>query len=187
MPRSLPEKMQDALRRAAPFQGVCFRNVSQKFAHQQDILSAKGSFIRGGRFNLKGTFEVLYLSCDLRTCIEEIITSAERDGFQVEETLPRTAVGIEVKLSRVLDLTDPAVRRRLGITKKNLTAPNWVKSQNAGQEAFTQQIGRLAREAGFEAILVPSAVARGKNLDIFPDRLLSGSSLEVVNRQNLPA
>jgi len=37
----------------------------------------------------------------------------------------------------------------------------------------------------FEAILVPSAVTRGKNLDVFPDRLLEGSYLKVVNRNRL--
>jgi hypothetical protein len=68
-----------------------------------------------------------------------------------------------------------------------LIAPNWARTQRIdNREAFTQQIGRLARETGFEAILVPSAVTRGKNLDIFPDRLLPGSSLKIINRHLLP-
>jgi len=61
------------------------------------------------------------------------------------------------------------------------------RTQNVDtSEAFTQQLGRLARDAGFEAILVPSAVTRGKNLDVFPDRLLPGSSLKIINRSRLP-
>jgi RES domain-containing protein len=140
----------------------------------------------GGRFNFIGTFEVLYLSCDPHTCLEETTKSIQRPAHEVAQALPRTLVGIEVRLSRVLDLTDASVRRRLGIRKKDLTAPNWEKSQNVHkQEALTQQIGRLAREVGFEAILVPSSMTRGKNLDIFPDRLLTRSRLRVVNRQNL--
>lgn len=187
MSRSLSEKIQDALQWAVPFSDVCFRNGSVKFANSRDILSAQGSFSAGRRFNFKGAFAVLYLACDLHTCLEESTKSLERDGFEVAIILPRVAIGIEVRLSLVLDLTNGTVRRRLGIAKKKLVAPNWMKTQNLDkQEAFTQQIGRLASEAGFEAILVPSAVTRGQNLDIFPDRLLAGSSLKVVNRHLLP-
>jgi RES domain-containing protein len=187
MPRPLSEKMQDALQWAVPFSGICFRNVSVKFANIRDILSAQGSLRAGRRFNFKGAFAVLYLACDLHICLEESTKSLERDGFEVAKILPRIAIGIEVRLSLVLDLTNGTVRRKLGITKKKLIAPNWMKTQNVDkQEAFTQQIGRLAREAGFEAILVPSAVTRGKNLDIFPDRLLPGSSLKIINRHLLP-
>ncbi|MGH7452287.1 MAG: RES family NAD+ phosphorylase [bacterium] len=167
MPRFSAEKMRDSLQWAVSFAGVCFRNVSLQFANMRDVLSAQGSINRGGRFNFKGAFEVLYLSCDLHTCFEEATKSWQRPGFEVAMTLPCTVVGVEVKLSRVLDLTDGAVRRRLGITKANLIAPNWARTQRIDKlEAFTQQIGRLAREAGFEAILVPSAVTHGKNFDI---------------------
>lgn len=187
MSRSLDEQMRNALEWAAPFSGVCFRNVSQKFANAQDILSAQGSLHAGGRFNFMNIFEVLYLSCDLHTCVEETTKSARLPEMELANVLPRTLIGIEVMLSRVLDLTDATIRRRLRITKKSLIADDWEKFQNVDiQEAFTQQIGRLAREAGFEAILVPSAVTRGKNLDIFPDRLLPGSSLKVINRHFLP-
>ncbi len=188
MPRLLSEKLQDALEWAVPFSGVCFRNVSQKFANTRDILSAQGSLDVGGRYNFKGAFEVLYLSYDLHTCLEETIKSMQCDnGFEVAKALPRVVIGIEVKLSRVLDLTGAIIRRQLCIAKKSLIGDDWEKLQNVdNQEAFTQQIGRLAREAGFEAILVPSTVMRGTNLDIFPDRLLAGSSLKVVNRHLLP-
>jgi len=102
-------------------------------------------------------------------------------------TLPCITVGIEAKLSRVLDLTDATIRRRLGITKQSMSMPDWEKRQNLDeQEAFTQQIGRLARDTGFEAILVPSAATRGKNLDVFPDRLLEGSYLRAIDRHLLP-
>ncbi len=187
MPRSLDEKIRNALEWEAPFSGVCFRNASQKFANAQDILSARGSLHAGGRFNFINVFEVLYLSCDLHTCIEETTKSAHLPEMEVANVLPQTLIGIEVMLSRVLNLTHATVRRRLRITKKSLIADDWEKLQNVDkQEAFTQQIGRLAREAGFEAILVPSAVTRGKNLDIFPDRLLPSSSLKIINRHLLP-
>ncbi|MBV9852223.1 MAG: RES family NAD+ phosphorylase [Armatimonadetes bacterium] len=187
MRRSLAQKIQDAVTDAIPFAGICFRNVSQQFANRHDILSARGSAIAGGRFNFRGTFEVLYLSCDVHTCLEETTKAFQRDGFDVAKTLPRTIIGVEVAVSRVLDLTDPTVRRRLGITRASLTGTDWLYDQEVlGREAVTQEAGRLAREAGFEAILTPSAVSRiGRNLDVFPDRLLSGSLCWVVNAERL--
>lgn len=187
MRRELSGKMRDALQWAAPFSGVCFRNVTVEFANTRDFLSAKGSFGAGRRFNYKRSFEVLYLSCDLHTCLEETTLSLQRDGFEVAATLPRIVIGIEVSLRRVLNLTNSVIRRRLGVTRQMLIDPNWAKIQNIDQqEAFTQQLGRLARDAGFEGLLVPSAVSRGKNLDVFPDRLLPGSSLRLINRRQLP-
>lgn len=179
--------MEGALSLAVPFSDVCFRNVSLQFANRRDIISAQGSINAGGRFNFKGAFDVLYLSCDLNTCLEETTKSLQRPDFEVAMLLPCIVVGIEVKLSRVLDLTNGVTRRKLGITKKSLTAMDWEKRQNVdNQEAFTQQLGRLARQAGFEGILVPSSVTRGKNLDIFPDRLLPNSSLKIINLDHLP-
>ena len=188
MRQSLARRLQETTSTAVPFTGICFRNVSQQFARRQDILSATGSLIAGGRFNLAGTFEVLYLSCDIHTCLEETTRSFLRDGFDVAKALPRTIIGVEVTLSQVLDLTASAVRRRLGVTRTSLTQTDWQKSQDVGgQEAFTQEIGRLARDAGFEALLVPSAATRsGRNLNIFPDRLLPGSQYRAINRERLP-
>jgi hypothetical protein len=54
-------------------------------------------------------------------------------------------------------------------------------------ESWTQAIGRGSRQAGFEAILVPSARHRGgRNIVIFPDRLAAGSSLELLAPGDLP-
>jgi len=187
MPPILQEKIQKALLWAEPFANVCYRNVSLQYANRIDIISAQGSINAGGRFNFKGAFDVLYLSCDLHTCLEETTKSLQRPGLEIAMLLPCVVIGIEVKLRRILDLTNDVTRRKLGITKNSLIATDWEKSQNIfHQEAFTQQLGRLARDAGFEAILVPSAVMRSKNLDVFPDRLLPGSSLKIINRSRLP-
>jgi RES domain-containing protein len=168
---------------AIPFEGVCFRNVRQKFATPQQILSAEGSFLKGGRYNFRETFAVLYLSCDIHTCLEETTQSFRVHGLEVAEALPRTVVGIQVRLSQVLDLTNPRIRHRLGVTKRELVETDWKSFQSLGQEALTQQLGRFARDAGFEALLVPSAALprTGKNLDIFPDCLLPTSSLHAMN------
>lgn len=188
MPKPLSQKLRDAIPLGVPFSAVCFRNVSQRFANRHEVLSAQGSLLGGGRFNFKGLFEVLYLSCDVHTCLEETTKSLQQAGRDVARALPRTVIGVDVVLSRVLDLTDATTRRRLGLTRASLVEAGWLRIQEIdNHEAFTQSLGRLAREAGFEAILVPSAAVRlGRNLDIFPDRLLPGSHLSLVNPDHFP-
>jgi Uncharacterized conserved protein len=58
---TLEQRVHKTLGLTVKFEGICFRNVSQRFANQRDVLSGKGSKIAGGRFNFKGTFEILYL------------------------------------------------------------------------------------------------------------------------------
>lgn len=188
MPKlTLEQRIHKAVHLAVEFEGICFRNVSQRFANRRDFLSTARSLRTGGRFNLKGAFRVLYLSCDLHTCWEETTRAAHASVFDVAKLLPRTIVGVKVRLSRVLDLTDHKVRRRIGISKSILTETDWARIQNLNkEEAITQSIGRFAKDAGFEAILVPSAVWQGRNLDIFPDNLLPFSEVAVVNLHHLP-
>lgn len=188
MRRTLPQKMQESALRAVPYAGVCFRNVAQRFATEQDILSAQGSVLSGGRYNFQGTYPILYLACDIHTCVEETARSFRQEGASVAQALPRTIIGVETRLSHVLDLTDPTVLHSLRVTRISLTRTDWVTSQDVHQrEAFTQKMGRLARDAGFEAVLAPSAALprTGKNLCIFPDRLLATSLLRAINRDRL--
>jgi RES domain-containing protein len=185
---TIERKINNSLHRAITFNGVCFRVVSQRYATQHNACSTQGSVIAGGRFNFKNTFGVLYLSLDPHTCLDEKTHAAAQISLDaVAKLLPVTTISIEVKISRVLDLTDSHLRKTLGISKKILTDTDWEHIQEVLQrEAITQSIGRFARDANFEAILVPSGVSRGKNLDIFPDRLLSTSFLTLVNPAELP-
>jgi RES domain-containing protein len=183
---TLEQKIRQALPSAIEFSGVCYRSVSQKFATRKSVTSAAGSLITGGRYNLKGAFEVLYLALDVHTCTEEVTRSMQVSEFVVADSLPRTTIAIEVKLSRVLDLTDSRILRELGVSAAVLAGTDWKNIQNNhGREAITQEIGRYAREAGFEALLVPSSVWNGKNLDIFPDKLQPTSNLSSVNIDRL--
>ncbi|MGI9107375.1 MAG: RES family NAD+ phosphorylase [Pyrinomonadaceae bacterium] len=178
--RKLQRRMPHVLKLAVKFQGVGFRNVGQRFANKRDILSTKGSYSWGGRYNVARDFGALYLSCDLHTCIEELEYAARKDGFTVEEKLPRTMTGIRVELVKVLDLTDSKVRRELGISRKILMETDWVKENSKGNDAATQIIGRAAKGVGFEALLVPSARWPGKNLNLLDDGNLL-SRVSVIN------
>ncbi|HEX8495374.1 MAG TPA: RES family NAD+ phosphorylase [Pyrinomonadaceae bacterium] len=192
-PQTLEQRIRRAIQHAIPFegvdrpQGICFRNVKHKFANLQDILSTRGSFETGGRYNFAGAFGVLYLACDAHTCLEEVTRVTRSGNFSAAMNFPRTFIGIKVKLSKVLDLTDPRMRRRLGVSRAMLVETNWELAQSQGSEVITQSLGRLARAAGFEAVLTPSAAWAGNNLNIFPENILPSSELSLVNEAQLPS
>jgi len=188
MPRSLRERIEREVDQWISFHGFCFRYVRPRYGLRNKALSAYGSYYTGGRFNLQKTFQVLYTSCDPHTALEEVCHSFSRSGFDVAKSLPRTVIGIEARLQRILDLTDSQVRSRLRITRSLLIKTDWEHYQNNLQEESpTQAIGRFAHEAGFEAMRVPSAArSSGVNLNIFLDNLLPGSRVKMVNMDELP-
>lgn len=183
---SLKQKLADALNQATAFEGICFRSVPQRFANLRDVLSERGSLLFGGRYNYVGLFGALYLSCDIHTCIEEVIRSFDMNELEIAHRLPRTVVAIRVRLNLVLDLINAAIRRRLRLKKADLYE-DWEYSQNVlDSESLTQQIGRYARDAHFEALCAPSCLVEGRNLVVFPDRVASTSMLEIINVESLP-
>ena len=63
---------------------------------------------------------------------------------------------------------------------------DWQDTQDKGQEALTQAIGRLAREAGFQGVQFPSAVKEGgSNVVLFRDRV-PGDRLQIIRKEKLP-
>jgi RES domain-containing protein len=181
------EKLRGILRLPASYDGFTYRMVAQRYATRHDIISIVGSIRAGGRYNFKGAFGILYTATNVHTCTEEAVQATRAKEADVIASLPRTLIGIRVRLSRVLDLTNPSIRKRLGIKKKILTHSDWEHEQEVlKREAITHIIARLAREVGFEALLVPSAVwMHGTNLNIFPDRLQPGSILQAENTNEL--
>jgi hypothetical protein len=61
-------------------------------------------------------------------------------------------------------------------------------TEHCGRISGAQAIGRGAFVAGFEAVLAPSARDRpnGKNLIIFPERIRTGSKVEILGKDELP-
>ena len=182
----LKENIADELVSAVPVDSICFRNVKVRRATKTGVLATTGSIVTGGRYNFIGDFGTLYLSWDIHTSIEETTKSNISLLVDIAMRLPVVIVGYEVILSKVLDLTDISLLNRIGIVKGDLLE-DWENSQMLGVPALTQDIGRYAYDVGFEAIRSPSAVwGIGMNLNIFPDKLLAGSRIEAVNREELP-
>ncbi|MBI4242443.1 MAG: RES family NAD+ phosphorylase [Candidatus Rokubacteria bacterium] len=128
------------------------------------ILSTGPSFAYGGRYNKADEFGALYLSEAPAICEQEKL----RQVANRPELLPAQVLGaIEVDIRDVLDLTDAANQRALGISFAQLTDPLDL--------TLPQAVAEAARALGINALLVPSAVAAGKNLVVFEDRLTQPS------------
>jgi len=133
-----------------------------------DPLGTSGSLKAGGRWNPAHEFGAIYTSLDAATAAKEVARGLGQRGIDPSQ-FPSDAwweYRLEVRLNSVLDLSNPEVLQRMGITPELLIGPD-VK--------VTREIARAARERGYEAILVPSAAdPASKNLVIFPDKLAAG-------------
>lgn len=183
MPKlTLRQKIQRALITASGFKGYGYRNVPLSYSTKRDFLSTERTRERGGRYNFKKQFDALYLSCDPVTCLEESTHASTSSGFDLAGRFPRVVGSVEINLSRVLDLTNPSVRKGIGISKSILTKTDWETIQEKyKRQAITQKIGRLARDAGFEALIAPSAVCKGSNIVIFPDNVKPPDGYTLLN------
>jgi RES domain-containing protein len=184
--RALFARIEELSPDAVSFRGTIVRSVSVKYATEQDLLSGEGAAIWGGRWNPPGV-RAVYGSLDIITATNEAYQQFLKLGFDLSAIRPRVLAGAKVSVSKVLDLTESAIRRKLRFSLSELVEEDWAALQSRGEESWTQAIGRGARSAGFEALKVPSSHRPGgSNLVIFPDRLGARSSLRVLASQDLP-
>jgi hypothetical protein len=105
------------------------------------------------------------------------------------KSLPMVLAGVEVRVSRVLNLTMPTVANALEPFLKAEKA-HWRSMQARHCEAVSQAIGRAARVAGMLGLVAASQqVPDGRNMVVFPgqfgrDDQLSAPKLRVVIGNN---
>jgi RES domain-containing protein len=168
--------------------GVVYRSASPRYANKDDLLTGLGSKSVGARWNPPRSFPAVYVSLDPHTALDEVLAHFRHYGFPIESAMPRVTVAVRVEIARVLNLNDGATRSALRVSAHRMLREPWREEQAAGREALTQALGRLAHELGWEALVVPSAArSGGLNLILFPDNLVRGSTLEIVNVDDLPA
>jgi RES domain-containing protein len=165
LPRSVRSKRFGKIKPSKFQKRVC-RIIARHYG--QVPLSLEGSLIYGGRYNIPYQFGALYCGITEDVCWAEIEKRMEgtvkRSRFRVYQ--------LRIYLQKVLDLTDPQVCTELKID------PEFLIHQN--QYVLTRQIAKEARDAGFEAIIAPSATGTGVILAIFSDRLDPRSRVEIV-------
>lgn len=162
-----------------------YRSASPKYANERDLITGEGSRQHGGRWNPPGV-AAIYSSLTPETAMAEALAHARYYGFPIQSVMPRTFIALHLQLQRVLDLSKAKVRKKLGISKPRLVKTDWRAEMDLHQVPVTQAIGQAAFEAGIEALIVPSAADPAeRNLVVFPDCLLKGSSMTVLGKANL--
>jgi RES domain-containing protein len=168
-----------------PLRGLAFRLILARYA--ATALSSIGSLRTGGRYNMRGEFEALYLASSPVTALREVEALVETvEGLRGVKGPPRILLSVEYELQAVVDLTDPAVLDVLSTNLAELCAP-WRALNAASRAAPTQLLGNVVHELSvIEALRVPSARDPSTdNLVIFPDRLRSSSTVRVFDDSGL--
>ncbi len=184
-------RLSGAMQRCIPlrtsFAGILYRAACVRRANPEDLVAGEGSLLTGGRWNPLGVFCAIYASLNETTAMEEARQQDLRQGVARWMSLPLVVTAIDVDVWPVLDLFDGRIRRILRVTRARMLAEPWWTIQDEGREAITQAIGRLARDQGFAALLVPSTInASAGNVVIFPDRLRSTNRLSIIHAEQLP-
>ncbi len=185
--QQLFDLLKKCLPRAVAFQGSVFRSAGVRYANESDFLSGQGAAYWGGRWNPPRLVAV-YASLDIVTATKEAYQNLKDYGFGAKAVKPRVMAGAKLSLHCLLDLTTASIRRELGFSLAELLEEDWRSIQEAGQESWTQAVGRGSLLTGYEGLIVPSARNRpsGKNLVYFPDHLETASWVRLCGKDDLP-
>ena len=167
------------------FEETCHRIVSlsaYEAGRPQRLLYDLGPKLSasGQRFSPPGDHAGLYVAVERLTAGAEFagsVTAWNQSGGGTSVVFK-----VDVKLERVLDLTDAGILKSLGVSAAKVQSA-WEGYQALyGKEPFTWELGRAAFASGrFDGILFPSMKnpPNGKCLLVFTERLSKGST-EVV-------
>ncbi len=166
--------------------GEYYRVAGPRHTTAKDIVSGIGAYRAGGRWNPLKIMKVVYLSREPETALREANEHFRYYRLPISKSFPKVVVAIRIELESILNLTRPAIAKTLPEPMKTLLAEDWRAIMARKEEALTQAIGRVAFEAGFQGLLVPSKLdKRGVNLLVFPERLTNKSTMEVINAREL--
>jgi len=166
------------------WEGVVYRSAPPKWSTGRDMITGAGSMKAGARFNASGSFPMIYGSTTPELAMIESLAFQRRAGLPVDQALPLVFKAIEVKVDRLLDLTDAGVLAALGVTADLLLTEAWWLARLRGEESLTQAVGRAAHANGIQGLRVASAhsVAHGQNILLLPDHISPPSELHVLRR-----
>ena len=163
--------------RAIPWKGSCFRVAEERWARSEDLFSGEGARRLGGRWNRPGT-AAAYASLDPDVAAKEWLAQLKRAGIPPAQRMPAAWTTGDVELQRVLDVGDASLLEALGLSKPDLLDVDWEEDNRRNRESLPQALGRAALRCKYEALLVPSATGRGRNIVLFPRALRAGSRVK---------
>jgi RES domain-containing protein len=170
-----------------PWAGDVFRATLPKWMSKPYRLTAVGSVLTGGRWNVRSLVPALNFGTTADVTAAEADAKARRSGWPPGALSPQTRVAFQLDLRAILDLTDVAVLKALRLRKRDLVDCDWEAEQLAGREALTQAVARAAFETFAEGLLVPSArLAGGVNVIVFPTHLQPPSSIQPLHEAAIP-
>ncbi|MCX6848584.1 MAG: RES family NAD+ phosphorylase [Verrucomicrobia bacterium] len=164
------------------FEETCHRIVSlsaYEAAHPRRLLYDLGPKLSasGQRFSPPGNHAGLYVAVERLTAGAEITGSVE--AWNTSGGGTTVVFKVDVKLERVLDLTDASVLLALDLTPAEVQCAWEGQMALYGTEPVTWMLGRAAfASARFDGILYPSKrnYPDGRCVLIFTERLVKGSS-----------
>lgn len=122
----------------------------------------------GGRWD-DGTFDILYSCLESDGAVAEIYFHVSKGQPVPPSRVKYFVYKLEVRLSSVLDLSDSAKLRNLGIAMGRFGRLSYLKRDQ--EYPTTQQIGEVAHFLGFDGIKVPCARWPCENLILFTGRI----------------
>lgn len=163
-----------------------YRVAGPRHTTAHEIVSGTGAYLAGGRWNPVGDMKVVYLSHSPETATTEALEHFRYYGLPISSALPKVIVAVRVKIERCLDLTDPAIAAGLPTSIPKLLAVDWRAKMAKNAEPTSQAVGWAAFAAGFQGVKIPSRPdPTGANLLVFPELLVKGNQLEVLNADEL--
>jgi RES domain-containing protein len=169
------------------FNGSIFRFAKPKYSKTVDLFAGMGARHANGRWLIKGGRLAVYTSLVPETALAEALAANRYYGFPDDRSAPLVFVTAEVRLAKVIDFREGAIRQRLRMAKDTIVGTDWRAENRAGREAITQTWGWALHEAGVEGFLCPSASDEGgENLIIFPENIGRKASLRVLSEVKWP-
>ncbi len=156
----------------------CWRILTPAWSHRP--LSGDGAALHGGRWNAKGR-PALYVSERGFTTPHDIAWAEFQQGLG---TRIGTVVPYEMRIDKLVDLTDSETRHVLGLRQSDFYCA-WQAIMLRGETPPTWTIANRLIEGGADAVLVPSMVyPQGRNIVVWNLDNRAGCEVRVVDPDN---
>ena len=146
----LEELTEILVREAKPVADEYFREVELEWVHPDDVVSGKGTFLKGNRFVPAGT-PAVYASATEETALQEYkYEQARAYGRFLKPNVAHMTYPLQIEVERCVNLQAHLSDPKFGDLIKAALAP--------GDHSVSHQLGTQLIKRGVQAILYPSAV-----------------------------